>query len=436
MTTLYDTATTYGGQLTYSGFGDGTLPVLKVEMDLSSTYPTEVLDLEYGGVLAYETATVYDGEDRYDGFVVFDDITADVRAVDITRGKSSLTYDHFDAGTCSLDIADFTSKYLPDEPLSPYYPNVKPLRQVRVTATWAGETFVLYRGFVDRWGVQWQPRQEYADVNVAVTDATKLLANFDTEFQGLDDDPAWERVEDMLADKAWPVDFTDVETTNYFAELVEDTGDRRQLLPNLQEYEITEQGALFVSKDGKITWRNIVSANPTTAEGATYYFSDTGTPGYVVMTEIDYTVSDEQVYNTVSITPTLGTEQVRSDAISIDTYRERALIRTDVPLTTDLAGDYLAQFILSEQAQPTSRITSVSTDPRVSIHSAAVVLKGELLTKIDVTRTPPGGTVATYKMFLIGMRHSITPETWTTEFITDYRRSPFSLSGPGEIVIT
>ena len=147
---------------------------------------TEVLDINYGGVLAYTTSSEYDPEDRYDGFVVFDDITADVRSVDITRGKSSLTYDHFDAATCSLDIADFSSKYLPDEPLSPFYPNVKPLRQVRISATWAGETFVLYRGFVDRWGVQWQPRREYADVNVSVTDATKLLANFDTEFQGLD----------------------------------------------------------------------------------------------------------------------------------------------------------------------------------------------------------------------------------------------------------
>ena len=435
MTTLYDTANTYGAQLTYSGFGDGTLPVLKVEMDLSSSYPTEVLDLDYGGVLAYDTVTVYTGEDRYDGFVVFDDISSSVRSVDITRGKSSLTYDHFDASTAQIEIADFNSTFLPDEPNSPYYPNVKPLRQVRVTATWADETFVLYRGYVDRWGVRWEPRQEYAEVSVSATDATKLLANFDTEFQGLDDDPVWERVSDMLVDKAWPTTFSDIEQTGYFAELVQDTADRRQLLPNLQEYEFTEQGALFVAKDGKITWRNIVSANPLESTTAEYFFSDAGGLGIVTVTAIDYTVSDEKVYNTVSITATLGTEQVRSDQDSIDTYRERALIATDVPLTSDTAADYLAQFILSEQALPSSRITSVSTDPRVSIHSAGAVLKSDILTNIDVLRTPPGGTAATYKMFVIGMRHSITPESWATDFITDYRRSPFSVSGPGVIVL-
>lgn len=435
MSLLYETANAYTSQFTYSGFGDGVAPVLKVEMDLSSTYPTQVLDLDYGGVLAYETVSVYSGEDRYDGFVVFDNITNDVRSVEITRGKSSLTYEHFDAGTCSLEIADFDSTFLPDEPNSPYYPNIKPLRQVRISATWAGETFVLYRGFVDRWGVRWEPRRDYADVSVSTTDATKLLANFDTEYQGLDDDPVWERVSDMLVDKGWPADFTDVDSTSYFAELVQDVADRRELLPNLQEYEFTEQGALFVSKDGKITWRNIVLANPLDSSTAQYLFSDTGSPGYVTVTEIDYTVSDEAVYNTVSITPTLGVEQIRSDSTSIDTYRERALIRTDVPLTTDTAADYLAQFILSEQADPSSRITSVSTDPRVSIHSAGVSLKGDLLTTIDVIRTPPGGTAATYKMFVVGIRHSITPESWVTEFITDYRRSPFSVSGPGVIVI-
>ena len=421
MTLLYDTATAYEADFTYFGAGNGVAPVLKVEMDLSSTYPTEVLDLDYGGVLAYNTATVYSGEDRYDGFVVFDDITSSVRAVEITRGKSSLTYDHYDAGTCGLEIADFSSTFLPDEPLSPYYPNVKPLRQVRVSATWSGETFVLYRGFVDQWQIRWEPRREYADVAVEVSDATKLLANFDTEYEGTDGDDPGTRVTAMLADKNWPTDFTDVELTGAFASLVQDTADRRPLLPNLQEYETTEQGALFVSKEGKITWRNQVSANPLESQSPDYIFSDAGGAGFVTMTEIDYTVSDEKVYNVVSITPTAGSEQVVSDSLSIDEYRERALTLTDVPLTTDLLANQLAQIILAKEKLPLSRINSVSTDPRVSIHSSAVALKGEILTKVNVVRTPPGGTTTTYKMFLIGVRHSITPETWLTEFVTDYR---------------
>lgn len=422
MTLLYETSTAYEADFTYYGVGNGVAPVLKVEMDLSSSFPTEVLDLDYGGVLAYNTVTVYSGEDRYDGFVVFDDITSSVRAVDITRGKSSMTYDHFDAGTCGLEIADFNSTFLPDEPNSPYYPNVKPLRQVRVSATWSGETFVLFRGFVDNWQIRWEPKRDYADVAVSVTDATKILTNFDTEYQGTDGDPSGNRVLAMLQDKTWPADFTDVQTDPWFANLVQDTADRRPLLPNLQEYETTEQGALFVSKEGRVTWRTQDSANPYNDDPALFLFSDSGGAGYVTVTEIDYAVSDESVYNVVSVTPTAGTEQVRSSSTSIDQYRERALTLTDVPLTTDYQADQLARFILDKQRLPLARINSVSTDPRVSIHASGVSLKGELLTPVNITRTPPGGTTTTYKMFLIGVRHSITPETWTTEFVTDFRR--------------
>jgi hypothetical protein len=418
---LYDSTVAYEADYTYYGVGNGISPVIKVEMDLSSSFPTEVLDIDYGGVLAYTTSSEYDPADRYDGFVEFDDITSSVRSIEITRGKSSLTYDHFDAGTCSLEISDFNSTFLPDEPLSPYYPNIKPLRQVRISATWSGETFVLYRGFVDAWQIRWQPKQEFTDVGVQTTDATKLLANFETEYTGVDGDYAWERVGDMLLDKSWPADFTDVDTDGWFASLVEDTSDRRQLLPNLQEYEIAEQGALFVSKEGRITWRNQAAANPLEAQTADYFFSDTGGAGYITMTEIDYTVSDEKVYNVISITPTLGTEQVASNSDSIDEYRERALTLTDVPLTTDLLADQLAQIILDKQKLPLSRINSVTTDPRTSVHSSAVALRGDMLTRIDVIRTPPGGTTNTYKMFVIGIRHSITPESWATQFVTDYR---------------
>ena len=421
MTLLYDTATAYEADFTYFGAGNTDAPVLKIEMDLSSTFPTEVLDIDYGGVLAYTTSSEYDPEDRYDGFVVFDDITSSVRGVEITRGKSSMTYDHFDAGTCSLEIADFNSTFLPDEPNSPYYPNVKPLRQVRISATWSGETFVLFRGFVDQWQIRWEPRQEFTEVAVGSTDATKLLANFDTEYEGTDGDYSWERVGAMLTDKAWPADFTDIDTDGFFAILVQDTADRRQLLPNLQEYETTEQGALFVSKEGRITWRNQAAANPLEVQSPEYIFSDSGGAGYATITEIDYQVSDEKVYNVVSVTPTAGTEQVASDSDSIDTYRERALTLTDVPLTTDLQANQLAQIILDKEKLPLSRINSVSTDPRISVHSASVAMKGEILTKVNVIRTPPGGTTTTYKMFLIGVRHNITPETWVTEFVTDYR---------------
>lgn len=421
MTLLYDTTTTYNSDYTYYGVGNGVIPVLKVEMDLSSTFPTEVLDIDYGGVLAYDTSSEYNPADRYDGFVEFDDITSSVRRVAIQRGKSSLSYDHFDAGTCAIELADFNSTYLPDEPTSRFYPNITPLRQVRISAEWSGATFVLFRGYIDDWNIRWQPKQQYTEVTATATDATKLLANFDTTVTGADGDTVAQRIQLMLTDKSWPADFTDLDTSGYFATLIEDTADKRPMLPNLQEYETTEQGALYISKEGRITWKPQYLAYPGYYADSDFDFDDTGAPGKVATTGIDYSVSDKAFYNVVSVTPTLGTEQARVSNSSIDEYRERALILTDVPLETDFQADDLAIFILARQQLPLARITAVTTDPRLNTHSAYASVGAELLTPITITRTPPGGTTNTYRMFIIGLGYEITPETWTTQFSTDYR---------------
>lgn len=424
MSLLYDTTTTYNSDYTYYGVGNGVVPVLKVEMDLSSTFPTEVLDIDYGGVLAYDTSSEYDPADRYDGFVVFDDITSSVRSVSINRGKSSLTYDHFDAGTCAIELADFNSTFLPDEPNSRFYPNITPLRQVRISAEWSGETFVLFRGFVDDWDIRWQPKQQYTEVAVTSTDATKLIANFDTTVTGADDDTVAQRIQLMLTAQSWPADFTNLDTSGAFAYLIEDTSDQRPMLPNIQEYETAEQGAFFVSKEGRVTFKPQYLAYPgATGVDPEYEFSDTGAVGKVSTTGIDYSVSDKAFYNTVTVIPTIGAEAARASNSSIDEYRERGLILTDVPLADNGLSlpDELAKFIIARQARPQARITGVSTDPRLNTHSARMSVRGELLEPITITRTPPGGTTSTYKMFIIGIAYEITPETWRTQITTDYR---------------
>ena len=56
----YDSTYAYDGLLTYWGAIPGEEPVLKVEIDLTSTYFINVEDSETAGSLAYETANEYD----------------------------------------------------------------------------------------------------------------------------------------------------------------------------------------------------------------------------------------------------------------------------------------------------------------------------------------------------------------------------------------
>jgi len=53
------------------------------------------------------------------------------------------------AGTCTVIVANGDGRLSPDNTASPYYPNVLPMRRLRVSALWRGVTYPLFFGFVD-----------------------------------------------------------------------------------------------------------------------------------------------------------------------------------------------------------------------------------------------------------------------------------------------
>lgn len=108
---------------------------------------------------------------------VWTDISDYVRAFNTNRGRQR-ELDKFMAGRLQLVLANDDRRFDPLYTAGPYYPNVIPMRRVRVRATFGGVTYDLFTGFVDSWGQTYQgPKEALADV--AVTDAFKFLANLE-----------------------------------------------------------------------------------------------------------------------------------------------------------------------------------------------------------------------------------------------------------------
>lgn len=59
---------------------------------------------------------------------------------------------------------------------SPYYPNVVPMRRIRILATYGGVTYSVFSGYVDTWEQRYMPPQDAICV-VQATDAFKVLSN-------------------------------------------------------------------------------------------------------------------------------------------------------------------------------------------------------------------------------------------------------------------
>lgn len=105
---------------------------------------------------------------------VWTDITSSVRRFTTLRGRS-YELDRMEAGTCSLVLDNSDGAFTPGRTSSPYYPNVKPRRRVRITATHGGTTYPVAAGYVERWEVEFNGAS-LAEVHLEAVDGFATLS--------------------------------------------------------------------------------------------------------------------------------------------------------------------------------------------------------------------------------------------------------------------
>jgi hypothetical protein len=69
------------------------------------------------------------------------DVSSYVRGIEINRGREA-DLNPFDSGTARVELDNRDGRFNPSNTASPYYPNVKPRRQIRITATYTTPTRV------------------------------------------------------------------------------------------------------------------------------------------------------------------------------------------------------------------------------------------------------------------------------------------------------
>lgn len=109
----------------------------------------------------------------FDENPTWDDITDYVQAVNPSYGRSS-EIGSVEAGTCELVLDNEDGRFTPKRAASPYFPNIRPRRPVRVTAEWDGAIWPLFRGHVDRWPAS--TASGYTNVSVALVDIFGVLS--------------------------------------------------------------------------------------------------------------------------------------------------------------------------------------------------------------------------------------------------------------------
>ena len=102
------------------------------------------------------------------------DVTDYVRALSIRRGRDH-ELQRAEAGTLSVVLDNRDRRFDPTYTSGAYYPNVLPMRQIRVRAYWNGTVYDLFRGFVEQWPQAWPENGKDAVVEVTAFDALGAL---------------------------------------------------------------------------------------------------------------------------------------------------------------------------------------------------------------------------------------------------------------------
>ena len=374
-----------------------TVPVMQVLVGFQSTTgfgtPFQLDDAFYGVLDTAGRGTL--------GGLTFVDLTSIVESVNITRGRNR-QLDQFNSGTATIAFNNQTEILNPSNTASPYYPFVLPRCPVQILAN----GIPIYTGLVTDWNLDYDISNKDM-MYASCADNFTVLANQALNAVTPSEQATGARINTIL-------DLTEI---NYQGARSIDTGsstlgayaiDQDTVCLNyLQQVNTSEQGYLFMSANGTLTFKGRSSVlNPVA--GATFNTDGTGLPYQTLVNQY----GDELLYNYIITQSPAGAVQTTSSAASIALYQAQQYALTNLlnSTTTEVAG--LGNYLLGKYQNPVLRFTGLSTQlTALSSANQNIALTLDLTSICTVVKNFVVGTPATETQTLIvsGVSHNITP---------------------------
>lgn len=315
------------------------------------------------------------------GGEVFFDVTPRVRGYSINRGKSR-QLDRYSAGGASV-VLDNNDRYFdPTFAASPYYGQIIPRRQVRITAN----NIVQYYGLVDDWNLDFAPQGD-STAEAVVSDGFTLLAQQTLTGSTATSQLSGTRINAVLdsADVLWPSDRRNIDAGEQL--LVADViPDDTPVLQYLQQVETSEFGHLFISKSGDVVFKDRNGVVPNSS--SLVIFTDDGSG--IRYTGLQVVYGSELLYNQVVATNYGATQVTANDTDSQDEYGIFTLTQ-DGLLMDDASLIDWAVYNVNQYSQPEFRFERLDVNlSEITTEQATQVLGLELGSVVQISFTPNG----------------------------------------------
>jgi hypothetical protein len=381
-------------------------------------------EIDFSGGASFDPSLVLDDPATPLDFSVLGTAAADV--VDITNlvtqcyisrafNRSS---DSFTGGTARIVFVDETGEFNPANTGSSLFGKIKPMRKIRFTAEYLGVTYNLGSMYVQEWNYQSPTGFDPAYVTLSCVDGFQLL-NLNTITSvsgGTAGQTTAQRISSLLDAGEWPNGMRDISTTATTT-VQADTGNSRSLLSACQEVEATDLGAFYMDERGyaKFLSRNDIIV---ASGGAVTAFSDVPGSGDVTYQAVQFDISDYQMINKVTVTPSGLTGQTASDTASIDDYFQHSRVRSGIMQTEADALNQAQMIIASRKEQGVNlQLNSLTVDAFGEDDASRVIaaLDLDVFDPIEVTQTLPAGNVVTDSV-ITGLTYQITPKSFLVTF--------------------
>jgi len=334
------------------------------------------------------------------------DLSSQTRKITIKRGRNIMR-DTYEAGTCTVRVIDQDGSFNPQNPASPYFGYLTPLRKVRVAATTSTDQSFLFSGYVTDYKYTYPQGQELGYVDIACSDAFRLfaMANVTTVASATAGQTTGTRIDKILDQVDFPSSMRIVDTGSTTVQA--DPATTRTSLQAIQVAEFTEQGAFYVRADGEVEFKDRADVVGSLAPAPIEFNQTTGIP----YSDLRFAFDDKLIINSATMKRVGGSTVSANNTDSIAKYFPHGMNVENLIAQTDAQVQNIADIYVATRAETTIRIDAMTVDLLDPDVPTDTMIGLDYFDNVRITNVQPDSSVIVKTLQVQGLAWDITPNS-------------------------
>jgi hypothetical protein len=334
------------------------------------------------------------------------DLSSQTRQITIRRGRNIMR-DTYEAGSCTIRVIDQNGDFNPQNPASPYFGFLTPLRKIRVAATTDTTQNFLFSGYVNDYKYTYPTGQELGYVDIACSDAFRLfaMANVSTVASATAGQTTGTRIDKILDQVDFPSSMRVIDAGSTTVQV--DPATTRSSLSAIQVAEFTEQGAFFVRPDGEVEFKDRSDVVGSLAPAPIEFNQTTGIP----YSDLRFAFDDKLIINSATMKRIDGTTISAFDLDSVAKYFPHGMNVENLIAQTDAQVQDIADIYVATRAETTIRIDAMTIDLLDSAVPTDTIIGLDYFDNVKITNVQPDGSTIVKTLQVQGLAWDITPNS-------------------------